>query len=217
MHMKTTALVATALIALSSTAAMADSFTARASASLRFSGGVSVGAPTNNVIVRDHRHEETRYPAQTPVYFDRSAPRYNEIPTPAPMPTAGLDCRNWDPALEASSACSVYSTGRVAAPRNTGAWISLGTREASVPDIEYITVENSFRQLYVAPVKGQPALTSVAIKFMDGTWQTVNLDSSFARGQGKTINVVGGLNHEISQIVFHSVDGARGAYTTYAL
>ena len=203
--MKIHALIATAAMFVSTTA-MADTFSFKASASASFgTSGYTSGRP----MIRDHRT-----PERTPVY--QAAQTYNYHPA-LQVPPAGVDCRNWDPFLDRSSACSVYSTGYVAPLRIAGPWTALGSRESSVPDMQYITVERSFNQLWVAPIQGRPALTSVAIKFMDGTWQTVNLDSSFARGEGELINVKGGGRRQISQVVFHTAPGAHGSYSVFAL
>ena len=115
-----------------------------------------------------------------------------------------------------SSSVTVYSTGSPRAIRTSSAWTALGSRESSVPDMQYITVERSFNQLWVAPIQGRPALESIAIKFMDGTWQTVNLDFDFGR-EGELINIKGGARHQISQIVFHTENGSRGSYSVFAL
>ena len=215
--MKIQALIATAAILASSTVAMADSFTFQARASASF--GASTRTPVQTVRTYTPAPVSYQTPYENPSIRDHRTPMYptRDYRPVTPVAPVGVDCRNWDPVLERNSACSVFATGTARALRISSAWTALGSRESSVPDMQYITVERAFNQLWVAPIQGRPALSSVAIKFMDGTWQTVNLGSDFSRGEGELINIKGGARHQISQIVFHTATGSRGSYSAFAL
>jgi hypothetical protein len=222
--MKITTLVASALIATSSTAAMAGSFTFQARASASF----HVAAPTYQPVVitapvvRDHRDhyvyvnntnqlDDSRFGSVRQDDNDRG---YDN--RPVTRPTMNVDCRNWDPVLEVNSQCSVYGMNdwHGLPQLSFRGWTALGARESSVPDMQFITVESSYSSLYVMPIQGRPSLASIGIKFMDGTWQTINIDGNLGRGQ--MIRIDGGARHKISQIGFHAEPGSRGAYSVFA-
>lgn len=226
--MKINTVLITALVVGSSTAAMADSsftFQARAQASWGAQPTrVPVYTPAPVIVtpvVRDHRSTDRTYNDR----FDgRYTTRYQN-PIPTTYSVGGMDCRNWDPMVETSSPCAVFATAEPHLISYNGAsntsygerynrFTVLGSREASVPDSEFITVERSVRQLRVDTISGRPGLTSVAIKFANGTWQTVNL-GAMSRGS-VTINVAGNGRIPISQIAFHTTANAFGIYKVSA-
>jgi hypothetical protein len=203
--MKINALIASAVVLGSSSAAMADvSFQARAS--------WNTTLHTRPASVRDHRYENTR-----PVY----RPSY-ERPRPMPLPVVtNLNCSNWDPMVDFNSQCaSVYHTlpsygGEVAQPWGM---MLLGTRDSSVvhpynAKHQFITVQRAFRTIEIQPVSGRPEITRVQIRFVDGTTQVVNM-SPYDCHDGASIAVASRL--PINQILFYTTTNSRGAYSIFA-
>ena len=221
--MKITTLVASALIATSSTAAMAGTFSFQARASASASFHVTPARVYQPVVVtpaypviRDHRTNNINQLEDGRFGSFHQDERDNDRRPAPPVVTTNVDCRNWDPVLEVNSQCSVYGMNEwhtIQAPSFRG-WTTLGSRESAVPDMQFITVEHSFNSLYVTPIQGHPSIQSIGIKFMDGTWQTINIDGNLGRGQMIRIN--GGSRHEISQIGFHADPNSRGTYSVYA-
>ena len=205
------ALILTTALALTSSVAMADSFSfgARAQGSFR----VGFGSPRPTVVIRDHREQ----PAPAPVYTSRvrwNDQRYLQEDV-RPIP-ANLDCRNWDPALERDNACSAYSTGYTYAPQSFGAWSVLGTRESAVPDNQFITVRDgrSFSKLMLTAEQGNPVITKIAIRFMDEHVQVVPVNGRLRAGTTMKLFLEG---RQINQIVVYTANGSHGTYSIAAL
>ena len=127
-----------------------------------------------------------------------------------------MDCQNWDPTNDHLSPCaSVYQPIRSFEDPRQGGWAALGSRDSSISDHQYITVQQTFRRIRIEALVGSPQLTKVGIVFMDGSVQVVQLGAHDCHA-GTTINVDGGAR-QISQIVFYTAKGSRGAYSVFAL
>ena len=209
-----------ALVLGSSSVAMADpySFGARASFSLGTNQRV-VRAPlvVRAPVVRDHRNYDVRgYDVRNEV---RSDVRFNEQwNAPArPIFINGIDCQNWDPANDHLSVCaSVYQPLNTYEDPRQGRWTALGSRDSSISDHQYITVQQNFRRIRIESLTGAPQITKVGISFMDGSTQVVQLGSGcHGSSTSTTFEIERGA--KINQIVFYTANGSRGAYSVFAL
>jgi hypothetical protein len=209
--MKKSLILTSALVLSMSSVAMADSFSFGARASVSF----GTRTPAKPVVIRDHRN-------QTPVYQTQYAnpTRYgsrweNQQPQPYQPIPAGLDCRNWDPSVDASNACAAYSTGYVYEPRVGGAWTLLGVRESSVADNQFITVGDGryFGQLKLRAEQGSPVITKVAVRFMDNSTQVINIGGRLDYRASMSLSL---HRKPINQIVIYTAAGSRGAYSVTA-
>jgi hypothetical protein len=210
--MKKSLILTSALVLSMSSVAMADSFSFGARASVSF----GTRTPAQPVVIRDHRT-----PVYQPIY--QNTTRYNrgeghwdhQQPQPYQPIPAGLDCRNWDPSVDASNACAAYSTGYVYEPRVGGAWTLLGVRESSVADNQFITVGDGryFGQLKLRAEQGSPVITKVAVRFMDNSVQVINIGGRLDYRASMSLS----LNRKpINQIVIYTAAGSRGAYSVTA-
>lgn len=199
------ALVLAALVLGSSSAAMADT-------SYSLQARASFGIPSRGPVVRDHRYSYEPQRFNNGPRFD-GGPIYSDgYVTPQPVPVINADCANWDPMLDAPSACDGYRSGPVAQmPTSFGRWTVLGTRESAVPDHQFITVEQQYSQLRVDALSGRPMFDKVAVRYMDGSTQVFRIGG---RARGVTLNL--DWRKAISQVVVYTAQGSRGEYTIAA-
>ncbi len=171
------------------------------------SSTVAMAAPshfqttTERTVVRDHR-------TQAPIRGNRQV-----VTTPTASILNNEDCSNWDPTLNANCGLETYASTRTENP-----WTALGSRDSSISDHQYITVEQQFRQLRLESLTGRPELEKVAIRYIDGSTQVVDL----ASGQGcaeHTLDrsVINLERKEISQVVMYTGAGSHGTYSVYAV
>ncbi len=182
------------------------------------SSTVAMAAPSHfqtaseRSLVRDHR---TSSQPPRPIFpsalrSDRDRPIVTTYTAPVP---GTEDCSNWDPTLSGNCGRETAASTRVETP-----WTSLGSRDSSISDHQYITVEQQFRQLRLESLTGRPDLDKVAIRYIDGSTQVVDLVS----GQGcveHTLDrsVIRLERKEISQVVMYTASGSRGTYSVYAV
>jgi hypothetical protein len=205
--MKKSLILTSALVLSMSSVAMADSFSFGARASVSF----GTRTPAQPVVIRDHRTPVYQTHVSNPARYDA---RWEHQQPYQPIP-AGLDCRNWDPSVDASNACAAYSTGYVYEPRVGGAWTLLGVRESSVADNQFITVGDGryFGQLKLRAEQGSPVITKVAVRFMDNSVQVINIGGRLDYRASMSLS----LNRKpINQIVIYTAAGSRGAYSVTA-
>jgi len=204
--------LAVALVLGSSSVAMADSFSFGARASVTASFGNNSGPVVRGPVIRDHRYQDRR------VNDRRWNDRYSQYQHPVEKPIFinGVDCQNWDPTNDHLSPCaSVYEPMRSFEDPRQGRWAALGSRDSSISDHQYITVQQTFRRIRIEALAGSPLITKVGISFMDGSTQVVQLGAHDCRA-GATINLDGGARR-INQIVFYTANGSRGVYSVFAL
>jgi hypothetical protein len=211
-------LLTTALLVGSTSAAFARPIVATAEAGVRIDAQWSV-TPR----VRDHRvhvpavagvasRDYDRYGIDHHFHAGQFHDGYGHDHRGYPVDTrdrSTIECRNWDPIVDVGNErCMPFDMRPPAAPYELPGWTTLGARDSSVPGSQFITLEQTLDRLHIRAIQGNPAMTKMQIRYMDGTADVLGLGRSELR-RGLVIPVKG---KPIAQVIFYTASGSRGVY-----
>lgn len=176
----------TAVVLASSSAAMAAPLTISTSVrgSVSLNGGVSFQTGYSSSTIRTHR-TPTRAPVRpAPVRVDRS---YND---------------RFD-SYEAQLPVRQYN--------NLRDWLVLGMRDSGTTTHFTMPTNEPLFALHLEATSGRPAISSIFVRYHDGSQQEIPVNANLSRG-GITVPLVV-KNSPIHQIIFWSPEQAQGTFT----
>jgi hypothetical protein len=96
-----------------------------------------------------------------------------------------------------------------------GRWTTLARASSTDGRREFmVSSTNRYRTFRVEGVRGEPAISKIAINFANGTTQVVQMNSSLPAGAGEVIDLQGN-DRKVLRIVVYADPHSRGAYAIY--
>lgn len=192
--MNTKALITTlAIVVGSSSVAMARPATVSVSGSASVRGSISFGTSNyvtayQNPSIRDHRT-----PVRQPVRPVRQPVLINHG-------TYNTDFGSYSNEMP-------YGQGYF------GDWLDIGTRDSGTSSYITMPTNEPVRALHLEATSGRPAISSVFVRYHDGSQIEIPVNSNLsARGLNLSLVV---KNSPIHQIIFYSPAQAKGTFTAF--
>jgi hypothetical protein len=219
MNMMLKSLLTTALLLGSTSAALARPIAGTAGAGVRIDAQWTAGPQ-----VRDHRASSTSHvlAPRGEVRFDHDFrggqvhDGYGWDRNHYPVDTrdrSTIECRNWDPLVDISNErCAPFNMQPIAMPYERAGWTTLGARDSSVPGSQFITVEQTFRNLQVRAIQGTPDMTKLQVRYMDGSAEIMSINPRMLK-RGFMLPLKG---KPVDQLIFYTASGSRGVYLVSA-
>lgn len=179
----TLAIVGSSSVAMARPATTTVSANAQITASGSWSFGFGGSAPT--VQVRDHR-TPVRTTVRTPIRVGTYNPRF-----------ASYHNDSYD---------NDYDRGY-----DSRQWLELGTRSAGTTTYFTMPTNEPVRALHLEAESGRPVISSIFVRYHDGSQQEIPVNAYLSRG-GITVPLVV-KNSPIHQIIFWSPEQASGSFS----